>query len=280
MSWPAARSIRALEASLAIETSDEELGEVLAEVLAPLATDQPATSAIRVDVRPDGSCEVRSQVGERAVVADRAAAVTRVVGEVNSAAVESVPDRLVLHAGAVAGRRGAVVLPARSESGKSTLTAELVRAGMGYLTDEAAAVSGGGLCHPYPKAIGLDPGSFPVHPDLAPVRTLPSSPSSGLRSALDSSAWHVAPTRLGPVAPPTEVTAIVFPTWRADTGTLLARCPPDTALPRLVGDAFDFAPGGQPVFDVLCDLVDRLPAWSLTYSDLDDAVAVIRDLVD
>ena len=53
----------------------------------------------------------------------------------------SVPGDLVFHAGAVSDGRTAVLLPAASNHGKSTLTAALVRDGLQYLTDEAAAVT-------------------------------------------------------------------------------------------------------------------------------------------
>jgi len=270
---PETGSFGALATNLVVETDDSELARIIDDVLSPLRSPAPAPFAIRVDVLADGRCEVVTHLGERAVVANRVAAVMRVVGEVNAAAVESVPDRLVLHAGAVAGSDGAVVLPAGSGSGKSTLTAGLVGSGLRYLTDEAAAISPGGVCHPYAKAIGLDPGSFAVHPELTPTG------SSGLASAVDAVAWHVAPARLGPIASPTEISAVVFPSWRAGADTVLVPCSPKVAVRRLVADAFDFGRGGQPVFDILCDLADRLPAWTLTYSDGGQAVSALRELV-
>ena len=48
-----------------------------------------------------------------------------------------------------------VVLPARSEAGKSSLVAELVRAGAEYLSDEYAPLDAEGLVHPYPQDIRL-----------------------------------------------------------------------------------------------------------------------------
>lgn len=57
----------------------------------------------------------------------------------------------LVHAGVVTGPSGAVVLPGRSGAGKSSLVAECVRRGAGYLTDELVAVErdgavrGGGM---------------------------------------------------------------------------------------------------------------------------------------
>jgi hypothetical protein len=63
-----------------------------------------------------------------------------------------------LHAGAVAWRDRAIVLPGASRSGKTTLVAELVKAGAGYLSDEFAVIRGDRVV-PYPKPLSVrDPG--------------------------------------------------------------------------------------------------------------------------
>jgi len=59
-----------------------------------------------------------------------------------------------LHAGAVAWRGRAIVLPGASRSGKTTLVAELVKAGAAYLSDEFAVIRGGRVV-PYPKALSV-----------------------------------------------------------------------------------------------------------------------------
>src|SRR5581483_3244553 len=48
---------------------------------------------------------------------------------------------LLLHAAAVQTHHGAIVFPAASGGGKSTLVAGLVRSGLGYLSDELVALS-------------------------------------------------------------------------------------------------------------------------------------------
>jgi hypothetical protein len=59
-----------------------------------------------------------------------------------------------LHAGAVAWRGRAIVLPGASRSGKTTLVAELVKAGAAYLSDEFAVIRGGRVV-PYPKPLSV-----------------------------------------------------------------------------------------------------------------------------
>lgn len=59
------------------------------------------------------------------------------------------PERIVVHAGAVAIGRRAVILPGRSFSGKTTLVAAFLRAGATYLSDEFAVLDPDGMVHPY-----------------------------------------------------------------------------------------------------------------------------------
>ena len=62
-----------------------------------------------------------------------------------------------------------MLLPGASGSGKSTLVAGLVRAGLGYLTDELAALNmATGRLVPYAKPITVKPGSFAVLADMGP----------------------------------------------------------------------------------------------------------------
>ncbi|MDB5862834.1 MAG: hypothetical protein JWO70_640 [Betaproteobacteria bacterium] len=68
---------------------------------------------------------------------------------------EHAPDRVFVHAGVVGWRGRAIVVPGRSFSGKSTLVAELVRAGAEYYSDEYAVCSADGLVHPFAKPLEL-----------------------------------------------------------------------------------------------------------------------------
>ncbi len=64
-------------------------------------------------------------------------------------------ERLFVHAGVVGWQGQAVVIPGRSFSGKTTLTAALVRAGAVYLSDEYAVFDAAGLVYPYPKLLSV-----------------------------------------------------------------------------------------------------------------------------
>ena len=64
-------------------------------------------------------------------------------------------DRLFVHAGVVGWRGRAIVLPGRSFTGKTSLTAALVRAGADYYSDEYAVFDDEGRVHPYPRPLSL-----------------------------------------------------------------------------------------------------------------------------
>jgi hypothetical protein len=68
---------------------------------------------------------------------------------------EAAPRHAFVHAGVVGWRGRAIVLPGLSHSGKSTLTAALVRAGATYYSDEYAVFTSGGRVQPFARPLQL-----------------------------------------------------------------------------------------------------------------------------
>src|SRR5215211_2276681 len=68
---------------------------------------------------------------------------------IRSHIAQHAPAHIFVHAGVVAHRGHAVLIPGMTFSGKTTLVAELVRAGATYYSDEYAALDEDGLVHPY-----------------------------------------------------------------------------------------------------------------------------------
>ena len=64
-------------------------------------------------------------------------------------------QRVFVHAGVVGWANRAIIMPARSLGGKSTLTAEFIRAGAIYYSDEYAVLDSRGRVHPYAKPISI-----------------------------------------------------------------------------------------------------------------------------
>jgi hypothetical protein len=69
------------------------------------------------------------------------------------------PDLLFVHAGVVGWHGRALIFPGQSFSGKTTLVAELVKAGATYYSDEYAVIDEQGLVHPFTRALQMrEPG--------------------------------------------------------------------------------------------------------------------------
>jgi hypothetical protein len=71
------------------------------------------------------------------------------------AVASSARRRVFLHAGVVGWKGTALVLPGKSCSGKTTLVAELLRAGAEYYSDEFAVLDARGRVHPFAKPLSV-----------------------------------------------------------------------------------------------------------------------------
>jgi hypothetical protein len=68
---------------------------------------------------------------------------------------EFAPRRVFVHAGVVGWKGKAILVPGRSFSGKSTLVAELVKAGATYYSDEFAVLDSRGRVYPFRKPLEM-----------------------------------------------------------------------------------------------------------------------------
>jgi hypothetical protein len=75
--------------------------------------------------------------------------------EIRQSVATEARGRVFVHAGVVGWRGRAILVPGRSRSGKTTLVAELVKAGAEYYSDEFAVLDAGGRVHPFPKPLSV-----------------------------------------------------------------------------------------------------------------------------
>lgn len=80
---------------------------------------------------------------------------------------EHAPDLVFTHAGVVGWKGKAILMPADSYQGKSTITAELVRRGAAYYSDDFAILDKQGRVHAFPRTISLRDDNFRPF-DLSP----------------------------------------------------------------------------------------------------------------
>lgn len=64
-------------------------------------------------------------------------------------------EHVFLHAGVVGWKGQAIVIPAKSFKGKTTLVSELIKKGAEYYSDECAVLDKDGLVHPFPKTLSM-----------------------------------------------------------------------------------------------------------------------------
>ena len=114
------------------------------------------------------------------------------------------PDRVFVHAGVVGWRGHALVLPGTSFAGKTTLVAELVRAGATYYSDEYAVLDERGVVYPYPRNLhmrevgGVDQRSVAVEELEGVAGTVPLPVSLVVFTEYaDSGRWDPKPVSAG-----------------------------------------------------------------------------------
>lgn len=78
-----------------------------------------------------------------------------VESEIRLTVAEFAVSRVFLHAGVVAWKGQAIVIPGNSFSGKTTLVAALIKKGFLYYSDEYAIIDEDGYVHPFPKMLSL-----------------------------------------------------------------------------------------------------------------------------
>jgi hypothetical protein len=256
---------------------DATLTEYLSELFADLATSAPDGHRYVLrptsDHRDDARCDVvlDGRLVFRAPTAEQL--VATLVRAVNAEAIERC-GLVALHAGGVERDGLGLVFPGRMEAGKTTLVAGLVRAGMGYLTDEAVVIDPEALLiRPYPKPLSLDPGSWALFPELEPNAPLASDGYKRDHWQVPSAA--IRPGARGRSCP---VRLVVFPRYARGATTELQPLRRAEALVQLAKHTFHFKEQSRVALDLLADVIRPAACYHLTIGDLDEAVALLWNL--
>jgi len=265
----------AFDHDFGVRTSDPALGRYIASVLDGLAApgspaawysleDRGPDEELRYALDFDGEQELESPTGSRVVAT--------LLWHVNRHATASCTDRVLVHAaGAVDDDRG-VVLPARMESGKTTLVAGLVRAGLRYLTDEAVAVDPTSYrLHGLAKPLTIDPGSWLVLADLEP------EVDPDIRQYMRS--WNVDVRSIRPdaIAASAAPALVILPRYEEGATTALTSVSRGLALMALCENSFNLAMLGQGGIDALTEVVRRSACYALVVGDLATACDLVLD---
>lgn len=90
---------------------------------------------------------------------------------VRTTIAEHARARVFLHAGVVGWKNRAILIPAKSFSGKSTLVAELIKKGAVYYSDEYAVLDADGCVEPFPKWLSIRSRTAPFAQTDYPAET-------------------------------------------------------------------------------------------------------------
>lgn len=252
-----------LQVSVAVDAGDADLRGAVDAALGALPPGEVADHHYRLARRPDATVDVHRGVDLVATGVACAEAVEWLVWDCTRLAAAST-RHLLLHAGAVAGGEGAVLVPGPSGSGKSTLVAALVMGGHGYLSDELAALGTGGRVLPFPRGLGLD------------------TRARRMLGALDGvEAAHVPPDALHPAwqAGPCPVAAVVVPRRVDGPGGTLRPLPVDRAVLALATAAVNLPVHGTGGLRLLAALAGRCLCYELTVGDMGAARAAVASVV-
>lgn len=265
-----------------LRATDAGMAKLLDDLYAPLRVPGPAEHVLSIssttqDPRSaDGPGGTRWELhldGTRLLRTEAASIAFRhLLFEANRHAIDDTPDLVLVHASAAVLDGRAIVMPGPMGAGKSTLVAALVRAGLGYLTDEIVAIDPAtGVVVPYPKYLSLGPALAHLVPDLR----------AGLRTVVGEQRL-VSPEALRPgaVAPPAPPRVVVFPRYERDATTAVTRLRPAAALSTLAQHAFHLDHDGPRVMATLTSVVKRSSCFEMVSGDIDEARDALLALVD
>lgn len=254
-----------------------ELRDLVRGTLQDLVTtdDRPTPYSAVVEIDPGGTYRImadgrvyRSEIEFRRVP-------DGLVRMLLLAELDAHPERLHLHAGAVADRGRGVVVAGFSGSGKSTMVTSLVRAGFDYLTDERVAIDPLDLLvSGFPKPVSLVSGSFKIFPELHPDVL-------GHGQATDTE-WQIPASTVGTGGLLTEIVArmVIFVRHEKGSDLRVERVHPVTAVGRLLHDSPDIARFGAGALRVCGQWCASILCVEVTYSRPDDVGPAIRALLD
>ena len=181
---------------------------------------------------------------------------------------------LLIHAGAVASPSGdAIIIPGDSGSGKTTLVAGLIRKGFAYLTDEAAAIDPvGRQLYPYPRALTLKRGSFPLFAELEDAEI-----DKVVRL---EEQWLIPPATLGAnvALGPCPVRWVVSVRYHSGEPTRLEPITPGNAVMELGRRVMNVPHYGARALPLLAEVARGARSYRLVTGDLDDAVTELEEL--
>lgn len=201
-------------------------------------------------------------------------ALSALVVDVNAFALQACDD-LAIHAGVVDIAGVTLALPGTSGAGKSTLTAACVRAGMGYISDEALCLQyERPAVRAYPRPFALSPWSMRA---LGfPLTTLPDVGRPA--TVAETTEFVVAPAVLGEIcATPGPLRHIVVPRRTARARAELQTLHRSEVVALMLKLSFNHFKYPADAFELMVRSVRDAEVWELRYGEPVEAARLLLD---
>ena len=286
--------VHALRSRLRVRSDEPVVGRYVEQVLRPLLAGGHAEHDAPDHLRPEHTFDVvTGGPGPIRLLLDgeEVGATTTLDGamsylqwSLNQVAIDEADGMVLLHAAGVRLGDRVAVFPAESNSGKSTLAAGMVRAGLGYLTDEAVAIDlSSGAVTAYPKP--AEPRSRLVGPLRRPGAAHRGRHRTVLRQRVaprperlhpDAFDPGCTPTGRAPAPSETRIVLVAFPTYVAGGPTRFEPLRRAEGLLLLLQNSFNMATAQSAGLQSLAGIAASAQLVRLTVGDLETAVELIR----
>jgi len=187
---------------------------------------------------------------------------------------------LIVHAAVVERGGLALIMPAPPGSGKSTLCAGLVARGWRLLTDELALVSleRPGEVVALPRPVSLKNESIAVIRDFAPEQVMGPVAHDTAKGTV---AHMAAPVDSVLRSRETAISRLlIFPKYMPGAATTITPRQKAASFMELADQSFNFNVLGELGFHALKQVLDNCDCYDLSYSDLDDVIGELEQLID
>jgi HprK-related kinase A len=185
---------------------------------------------------------------------------------------------LTLHAGVIAKNNQAIILPGASGSGKSTLSAAMGWRDWRFLSDEFALIKPDTVeVHPYPRPVSLKNNSIAVMQEIAPRENF----SAIFPETIKGSISYLRPSveSLSEMHNLSTPQLLVFPQYTKGAAVSVESMEAPEALVRLIAGSANYDRMGEHSYYAVTQLVEKCPAFTLVYSNFDDADRVLTELL-
>ncbi|CCE23590.1 conserved protein of unknown function [Methylotuvimicrobium alcaliphilum 20Z] len=185
---------------------------------------------------------------------------------------------LMLHSAVVEKRGKAIIFPAFPGSGKSTLSAAMALRGWRLLSDEFGLVSSqDGLLQPMPRPVPLKNESIDVIRNFSENAVIgPLFPKTRKGTVAHLRATNQSVEQIKQLAKPAFV---IFPRYKLASDITVKELPKHYAFLKLATHAFNYEVMGQTGFELVRDIVNSCDCFNLTYSNLDEVISRLDELI-